>query len=213
MALEASHIRFALDIKAALGVTDIDAYVSGSVYPDSRYVTGMDRFATHPEGYRNDPAFRSNDFRKGWFAHLLCDDIQWKVMGEKVPRVCEGATGQGGESWVKRTAIKILQDIDDAKRFDLKNCLSALEYIENPNGEDTETMRRYNRIFIKMYADPNNVTIDDAYEMWREFGIGDELAAKVRARAQEYGADKTVMIAVKALYGEILSRALTDLRS
>jgi hypothetical protein len=48
MALEATHIRFALDLKDTYGVNDVHAFVSGAVYPDSRYVMGIDRIATHP---------------------------------------------------------------------------------------------------------------------------------------------------------------------
>ena len=66
MALEATHIRFAFDLKDVYDVSDIDAFVSGSIYPDSRYVTGIDRLATHPEGYLNDPEFkyRLNNMRE-----------------------------------------------------------------------------------------------------------------------------------------------------
>jgi len=125
MVLEASHIRFALDIKDLLKVQDIDAYVSGSIYPDSRYVTEVDRLATHPKDYRDDSMFHTSDFRKGWFAHLLADDAQFVCMGEMLPQV---KIGTGEESWIKRSAIKILQDIEDAKEFDLAK-YSALSCI------------------------------------------------------------------------------------
>lgn len=134
MALEGTHMRFALDIRDKLGVGDIDAYVSGSVYPDSRYITGIDRFATHPLDYRTDPMFQKTDFNKGWFAHLLCDDIQQSVVYTVLPHITEG---DKNETWIQRTAIKILQDIsrsDSAPRSSpriarswviLRNCTAS----------------------------------------------------------------------------------------
>jgi hypothetical protein len=168
MALEASHIRFALDIKDRLGVQDIDAYVSGSIYPDSQYITGAGKLATHPKEYQNDRIFFSSDFRKGWFAHLLCDTAQQQCMKEMLPKTFNG-TDQ--ESWEKRTAIRILQDIDDAKRFDLAKYLLCLRYIETPNGEDPEKMHEYNDIFPDMYADLSRLDTAAESRMWERFGI------------------------------------------
>lgn len=97
MALEATHIRFAFDLKAIYGVQDIERYISGAIYPDSRYITGVDRLITHPEHYRDWDLKNINDFQKGWFAHLLADDIQREIIKEFLPQVFEGAQGQGGE--------------------------------------------------------------------------------------------------------------------
>lgn len=41
MALEATHLRFALDLLPKLEVKDINDYLAGSIYPDSRYTTGI----------------------------------------------------------------------------------------------------------------------------------------------------------------------------
>lgn len=207
MALEATHIRFALDLKDKYGVQNVERYVSGAIYPDSRYVTEVDRLATHPENYMEWDMKRIDDFRKGWFAHLLADHIQWDITKEFLPQVFEGTQGQGSERWVKHTAIKILQDLDDVKKFDIKQYLPFLSHIENPNGEDIEILKKYYDIFPKMYADPNAVNIDSCYEMWKEFGIGDELAKKMKLQAEEYGCDKAVMDAVVKIYPEMLKRA------
>lgn len=210
MALEATHIRFALDLKDAYGVADLDAFVSGSIYPDSRYVTGIDRLATHPEDYLNDKEFWRTDFRKGWHAHLLCDTVQGKKMSELLPTV---KSGPSEESWIERTAIKILQDIDDAKRFDFAKYLACLAYIENPNGEAIEKMREYHAIFSVMYADPQNVTIKHAYDMWGAFGVGDELRGKVKTKAEQFSADAEIMLGTQKLYDAMLVEARTTLTS
>ena len=207
MALEATHIRFALDLKDKYGVQNVERYVAGAIYPDSRYVTEVDRLATHPEDYMEWDMNRINDFRKGWFAHLLADNIQWDITKEFLPQVFDGSQGQGGERWIKHTAIKILQDLDDVRKFDIKQYLPFLLHVENPNGEDIKTVERYNQIFPKMYADPEKVNVDSCYEMWKEFGIDDELAMKVKLQAEEYSRDNTVMDAVVKIYPEMLKRA------
>lgn len=120
--------------------------------------------------------------------------------------IFEGSRGQGGERWIKYTAIKILQDLDDVRKFDIKSYLPFLAHIENPNGEKIEMLRRYNQIFPKMYADPEKVNIDSCYEMWKEFDIGDELAAKVKLQAEEYSRDASVIGAVLKIYPEMLKR-------
>ena len=38
MALEATHIRFAYDLKEKYKITDLEKYISGLIYPDSRYI-------------------------------------------------------------------------------------------------------------------------------------------------------------------------------
>jgi hypothetical protein len=41
MALEASHIRFALDLKEKFKVNNVQKYVYGTTYPDTRVLTRM----------------------------------------------------------------------------------------------------------------------------------------------------------------------------
>ena len=206
MALEATHMRFALDLKEKFQVRDVEKYIVGAIYPDSRHVTGIDRALTHPVDYIDWHWDTASDFKKGWFAHLLADKMQWLVTKECLPQIFEGEIGPGSEVWVKRTAIKILQDMDDVIRFDIKQYLPYLKFADNPNGEDLKKIKKYNRIFFTTYADPENITIDSYYDTWKKFGIGDELALKVRIKTEQYGKDATVMAAVNKIYQQMLER-------
>jgi len=206
MALEATHIRFALDLKDKYKVSDIKKYVSGTVYPDSRYVTGIDRSLTHPEDFFNQDMIKLDDFKKGWFVHLLCDKVQYEVTQEKFPELLKLESGQGSAKWIYHTAIKNLLDINQAQEFDIKGCLSYLDYIESPNGEDREKLLEYNRIFQKMYADPAALSIEACYKMWKLFGIGDELADKVKSKTEEFQKDKNAMELISQIYPEMLLR-------
>jgi hypothetical protein len=58
-----------------------------------------------------------------------------------------------------------------------------------------------------MYADPEKANIDNCYEMWQVFGIGDELATKVKLQAEEYSRDRAVMEAVVKIYPAMLAKA------
>jgi hypothetical protein len=207
MALEATHIRFAIDLKDRFNVQNMERYISGTIYPDSRYVTGMDRMATHPEDYTDWDLKRADDFKKGWLVHLFADHIQWEITKELLPKVFEGSEGQGGERWIKHTAIKILQDLDDVRKFDIKSYLPYLRHVENPNGENVKMVERYNLLFLAMYADPATVNIDSCYEMWKAFGIGDELAEKIKFRAGVYLKDKAITETIHRIYPAMLLKA------
>ncbi len=205
MALEATHIRYALDVKNKYQVKDVQKYVSGAIYPDSRYITKIDRHLTHPEDFLEWDILKLDDFRKGWYAHLLYDKIQWKVTMEKFPEIfASNDTNQGGERWVKHTALKILQDIDDVKKYTIKDYLPYLDYVENLCGEDLQKLKAYNNIFQRMYINPEQVDINSCYEMWKEFGIGDELADKVKAAAESYNENPSAMKLLLQIYPETL---------
>lgn len=206
MALEATHMRFALDLKDKYQVQDIEKYVVGTIYPDSRYITGIDRALTHPVDYMDWRWDSASDFKKGWLVHLLADKIQWKITQEYLPDVFVGKTGQGSEVWVKHTAIKTLQDMDDVKKFDIKQCLPYLEFVDNPNGEDLKKVKKYNQLFPKCYVEPESMVINKYFEMWKEFGIGDELALKLKIQTEQYGKDDAVMSAVGKIYQQMLDR-------
>ena len=211
MALEATHIRFALDLKAKYKIQNIKKYVSGSIYPDSRYVTKIERELTHPEDFLDSKFFQSDDFRKGWHAHLLCDKIQWKVTKELLPEVFKGQTGQGSQVWVRHSAIKILQNIYDIKKFPITEYLGCLDYVENPNGEDIKTLKKYNTMFKKMYSNSETVSIEREFDIWKFFGISDVLALQVKERVMGYSANKSMMRVILKIYPVSLKRALAAL--
>lgn len=90
--------------------------------------------------------------------------------------------------------------MDDATKFDIRKCLPYLEHVENPNGEDMEAMKRYYAIFIKLYAEPGRITLDDYYAMWKDFGIRNELGMSVKLQAEAYSKDKAVMDELARIY-------------
>lgn len=207
MALEATHIRFALDLKDKYQVKDVAQYVAGAIYPDSRYFSGLDRILTHPTDFMDWHWDEADDFKKGWFVHLLADRIQWLVIKEDLPDILEGKYGQGSEVWIKHTAIKILQDLDDANKFDIKQCFPYLKFITNPNGEDADKIKAYHESLPKIYTDLTKLNIGSYHEMWKEFGIGGELAEKIKFQAEQYRQDTKLMAAIGQIYQKMLNKA------
>lgn len=208
MALEATHIRFALDLKEKYQVKDLDKFISGAIYPDSRYITKIDRVLTHPKDYMDWDVLSLDDFKKGWHSHLVCDKIQWQVFKEKRPDIFEGEINKGSLVWVRHTALKVLQDLDDARHFNLLSNLGHLDYTENPNNEDIALLKRYNQIFVYWYGKQAISGMERCEGIGAALGQGHDAVKKIRLQAEEYLKDESIMELLAKVYDEMLARAL-----
>ncbi len=203
MALEATHIRYALDIQDKLGVVNLDHYISGTLYPDSRYISAVSRDLTHPEELLDKDLAELTDFQKGWLAHLLCDNAMRQVTKNELPEIFTEPDDK--DTWVRLTALKILQDIDDAKQFPLKNYLPYLDYAENPNGENIAEILKFNKIFQTLYSIPEKLEISSYNIMLQESHIKQDLASKIIAQSTEYQNNQRVMSFIQTCYQKMLS--------
>jgi hypothetical protein len=208
VALEGTHIRFAVDTKDDFSVTETDKYIAGSIYPDSRYPTGVDRTLTHDDSQMKRVFWHNDDFRSGWAAHLLYDKIQFSVHTDWFKNLLkeENPEMTSEEDWVVRTALKILQDIDDVRQFDIKEHLNSLTYFETPNGENDGDVRKYNQLFIDIYTKAPNVSIEDLEQMWIDWSISTETASRMRVKSYEIMNDSKLMDKVRGIYGETMKR-------
>lgn len=207
MALAATHIRFALDLKEKFEIKNVSNYLSGTIYPDSRYVTKLDRNLTHAKEYQDEQFYKNDDFRKGVAVHLLCDTVQAKLFSEYFSDVIPaGDVLAGSEPWIARTALKVVQDMDDATHFPIRDYVSRLEYVENPNGENVAQLQAYAQIFQQMYT--KTVNIDAYARMWCELGITEELAERVRRQSEEYFANGSVRARIAEVYPQMRERVL-----
>lgn len=211
MALEASHIRIALAVEDILSITDRGSYLCGAIYPDSRYVTKTERLLTHPGDYREDPMFMRGDFYKGWLVHLLTDDIQYKAMQETLPKVCEGVDGQGSDVWIRRTAIKIIQDMSDAKSFDIPSVFPFLNQAFTPNSEDEILMKEYNNLFITMYQSVHELSLESYATFWRAFGLDRDTEKRLITQTEAYITDRDITSKAESLYETVVRRLNKEL--
>lgn len=206
MPLEATHIKFALDNQDKYHVQDLSKYLSGSVYPDSRYITKISRELTHNDNLLL-PDFGVDDFKKGWANHFLCDKLWNQVIDNNFPEIFENekSRGWGSEHWIKNTALKNILDLEALKMFDIKNYLPLLIDTFCPNGEPVEQIKEYYKMIRELYGVAREVTIDDLKRMWVRLGIGDELAKKVTEKSEEFAGNPELVKKIRLQYEVMLS--------
>lgn len=207
MPLIHSHIRFAVDICESLGVGDKEKYISGIMYPDSGYISGLDKKVTHPGNFLEDPIFQKDDFHKGCFAHILYDRLFDMVARKEFPELFRtewDGQRKGSELWAGRTALKILQDIEDAQVVDIKTYLPYLVYANNPSGEPLEDVREYNSILQKVFSEPEEL-YEKYYHMWTLLGVEDYKVEMIRRFVKEYRQSSEFMTIVREMYANTFS--------
>jgi len=190
MSLQATHIRFALAVKEGLGVLDLEKYVAGAIYPDTRYLTGVNRALTHDFGYFTGGK-KLTDFDKGWLAHIVGDKVFYEVIDDKFSELVlsEGYK----ERWPIINAIKIIQDIADFSSFDIQGVLVYLDYYEIHFHEDERKVLEYNGIIREMYEGREKVTVENALWMWGKLRMtSDELALLKKKLIELYEDEKLI---------------------
>jgi len=202
MSLEATHIRFALDLMDDYQVQDVEKYISGAIYPDSRYITRIDRNLTHGDDIIL-PEFAKDDFRKGWQTHQICDNLQNEKRKELFPELFL-TYEEGSNEHIVASAIKIIQDMNDFKGFDLQDYLKYLNYDFNPNGENIEKVKRYNQLMIDFYKDKDKIKVDDYYKMLLGLGIEEELGKKILFKTKKFFKNQSLIERIHSLYDEMI---------
>ena len=205
MALEATHIRFALDLKDVYKVKDLGKYLSGTIYPDSRYVTGIDRTLTHNDEILK-ADFASDDFKKGWQLHHICDIIQNKLREKFLPELhLTHSKLFHTREWYLATAAKIIQDQFDMQLFDLHSQLSLLEYVQNPNNEDIETIQKYNQFVVNLYKGKDTVSFEDHFVFWSNLGISKKHLKGIENKTRKAYKNPDLVKRIHGIYDQMLS--------
>ena len=206
MAQIVTHIRFALDLADDFVVTDMNRYLSGTIYPDSRYLTRVERQLTHPEDFLSKDFFLQNDFNKGWFVHLLCDHVQNEIIRDQLPNVCSGEVVQYSDEWFRLTAVKLLQNISDAHACELKKYLACFDHVENPNGESIDLLLQYYRLFKTTFIEHAVISIGDDNAVLDQLS-GSGVAQRLELQAKQLSTDERFMSVIYGLYHSMLTRA------
>lgn len=205
MALEGTHIRLAIDLMDKYDIKDISEYISGTLYPDSRYVTKISRNLTHDEKFLKN-GFANSDFKKGWQIHLLCDEIQGKLIREMTnTKSC--VIKQNDETWIVHTAIKILQEISDLKEFDVHDYIQYAKITFIPNNEDKEKLNEYYE-FCKNFYTKNNIEPEDHREILKFFGIPKEIENDVMKKCSMFQNDPVKMEEMSNLYKKLFQNLI-----
>lgn len=199
MSLEATHLRFSLKIKDDLEVIDLGKFVAGVIYPDSRYVTGIQRSFTHSLDYF---LGRKNlsDFQKGWLSHIIGDKIFKEVMEDKFGDMI--LFDEVGERWPVITAIKIIQDLEDFCSFDIQSVIDYLDYYEIHFREDERKVIAYSDIIKNMYKGRMKLTVEDYLLMWEKLGMSREEIALLRKKIIELYEDEKKIEDIKENFAD-----------
>lgn len=203
MALPATHIRFALDMADRLPVGHLDRYVAGTLYPDSRWLTGVNRLKSHDERYL-EISFPTSDYTLGIHIHCVCDKLQSCVFEAALPGLKNLA---GQDRWVYLSAAKMVQDRLDMQVFDMQACLPFLNYAENPNQEDVQDVRAFNRIIQNAYQFKPVLDFQDYYNLWVNVTLSPLKAAEMIRMMQTIAKDEQLVERIQQAYDEMLERA------
>jgi hypothetical protein len=190
MPLEATHIRFSLDIKDDLEIGNLEKYIAGTIYPDSRYLSGIERSLTHNLDYFKG---RKNltDFEKGWFSHVICDRVFKELAEDKFSNLVLFDSYE--YRWPAVTAIKVIQDIRDFASCDIQAVIDFLDYYEIYFREDERRVIEYNGIIKNMYKGKAKTTAEDCLLMWEKLGTIPNEMGLLRKRVVEFHEDEKLI--------------------
>ncbi len=201
MALIATHIRFAIDLLEHYPIRHLERYISGTVYPDSRWVSKIDRPLTHDEKYVG-ADFPDSDFTRGWQVHVFCDMLQnglhESLMDDLPPKGTE-------DWWVRLSVAKIVQDMNDLKHFDADRYFSYLEYVEAPNGEELSKVKKFNDIIRSTYSNVVEPKPSDYPRLWVSVGLESRLAEKLVDALADALADEKLCRRIEHSYERMLA--------
>lgn len=201
MALEATHMRFALDLAMQYNIKDYSAFLSGTIYPDSRWISGVERKLTHSDRFLK-REFADSDFKAGWQIHCLCDKVQGQFFDEIMPkRKSEDRKAR----WVRLSSAKMVQDIDDVRQFALAQHLTSLEFVCTPNDEDAADVDRFNRIIQKTYHNGRAPHSSTYHTLWRNVGLSSSMATRLVDTMQRTLADRALVADIEAVYDGMLA--------
>lgn len=196
-------MRFAVDLAPRIGIKDLPSYLAGSVYPDSRYVTGIQRNLTHGQDVPNDPFDQKlDDFGKGWAAHVLYDDKALQRYKDLSPWPEHKIVGFGQE-WIFATAEKFVEDLIS---FDIgKVPAESLKQLATPspiNQEDPSLLNAYYDDIKKLYSKRPN--LDDYRRLVLGWNIDERVVDQLMDKIENMLADKELVEKISQIYTEVV---------
>ena len=150
MAMQATHVRFALEFEQALDIKDRAEYLSGVMYPDSRYVTGIDRTRTHDYSVEPKDLLAGSDFEKGWKIHVIYDKLQSTCLYhvfriDPVDRMCS-------PEWFQITAAKLIENMHICESMKGSMEVMTCKYpMHCPNNEELAGVREWFELNVRVY--------------------------------------------------------------
>lgn len=202
MALPATHLRFAVDLADRFPIQSERRYLSGTLYPDSQWLTGVDRRSSHSQACSH-PDFIMDDFTLGWHVHCRCDLIQTALFFDHFPDI---EHLDEDKRWLQLTVFKMLQDREDMMAFDLDSALAQLTHVQSPNGESPQQVKAYLDLVRDTYRGKKRLDMDDYHKLWISVGLAPQIAAMVMAETRRKADDKGLITQLQTIYLQITAR-------
>ena len=202
MALPATHLRFAAVLADRLAVSDWQAYLSGTLYPDSRWVTGVARHQTHDARFL-DPAFATDDFTLGWHIHCVCDQIQGEIHAACLGDL-DALTPLA--RWVRVSAAKVIQDMDDAARGQLRDYLVHLVACHTPNQEFSQDIDSYFGFVKQAYHRLNTPAWQDYARLWDQVGLDRPTVLEIEKAVQQMRSDPSLIGSLNVAFDQMVNQ-------
>lgn len=206
MSFQATHLHFAYQTQDTLKIKNKTDYFSGVLYPDSRYITKIDRTKTHRNVRINpDEIFKlKDDFQKGWQIHLLYDKLA-------LPRLYEimiNKTYQTGEMdklniWIPVTAGKWIEDLYWWEKTDWSKIIPFLKPVKYPFNENPKILASWYDHFIDFFQ--NSPNLDDYNNQAAFMKINNEIIQQVNKKTHQIYADKIKRIKIQKIMIEVLN--------
>lgn len=205
MAFEMTHLRFAMDLAPQLDIKDLPSYLAGTIYPDSRYVTGIQRDLTHGQGVPEDPfADGLDDFHKGWATHILYDHEGIQKYKDLSPWPERKIVGFG-EEWIFTTAVKLVEDFLSYDTMAVtREMIEGLTPPAPLNLDDPGLLASYYQDNKTIYQ--SRPTLEDYRRIMHGWHIEDKIIDQLMAKTKEFQKDKNVVEKISRIYPEILAQ-------
>jgi len=206
MAMEVTHVRFARDLKEFLDIEDLDAYYSGSVYPDSRYFTGIDRKLTHGENNPVNPFIEGlSDFEKGWASHFMYDRLA-KPYYLKLSPYSDDQLGFNNPFWQFSTAEKLIEDMESWQQLgEDHSIITDLRVYERPRGEDPALLEEYYEALRTSYL--KHLSLDVYVEFWKSINLNEDIIKALTMNVELILSDESLVKRIHDIYPSVLKEA------
>ena len=209
MALELTHVRFADALAPHLDIQNEADYIAGAIYPDSRYVTGIQRELTHEGKSPQDPfAAGLSDFEKGWATHLLYDHYGHKYYFDLMSYTREEISGLG-PGWQQLSAIKAIEDMASYQVMgETAQRMQNITFPTFPNDEDEARMQIYADLQRDLYK--QEPTAQTYGTFVRQFIQDEAVCQGLEREMTTILADKQKTAAIHAIFDTIVEEVLTN---
>lgn len=188
MALPATHVRYAL-MQMPSGIeSHRSAFIAGTLYPDSRMLTGISRELTHGDDCLAD-GFATTPFRLGWQLHLRCDLLQAEIHTRLWPTAAELPEPR---RWIAMSAAKMVQDEADRAAGPFLEHLVALSPSETPFSEPSQDIIRFYRMIHDVYARNGIAPHERFTRLWAGVGLDSDLIDRLMKAYDELLADEVL---------------------